>query len=141
MENKSLEVVRIVSASIDRVWSAWTDPAEMKRWYAPESLTTPEVEVDLRVGGAYRIVMEGPDGQHIAKGKFTVIEELRELAFSWKWEGSPESKTQVMITFEEVEPGKTKIVLRHDGFVDDKSQTMHTQGWESSFNKLEKHLV
>ncbi|MEX1997802.1 MAG: SRPBCC domain-containing protein [Candidatus Andersenbacteria bacterium] len=141
MENHSLEVTRVINAPLDRVWRAWTDPAEMQKWYAPENLTTPEAEVDLKVGGAYRIAMQGDDGAHVAVGTFSIIEAPRTLAFSWRWEGSPEGETRVMLTFEEIEGGKTKVTLRHEGFADDKAKAMHTQGWESTFNKLEKYLA
>lgn len=139
MDTHALEVSRVINAPIERVWQAWTDPAEMKQWYAPESLTTPEAEVDLKAGGAYRIVMEGQDGRHVAIGTFSVVDAPRKLAFSWKWEGSPEGETQVTITLEEVEGGRTNVTLKHEGFADEKSKDFHAQGWESTFNKLEKH--
>ena len=141
MDNHTLEVGRVINAPIERVWQAWTDPAEMKKWYAPEVLITPEAEVDLKVGGAYRIVMEGEDGRHVAVGTFTAVEAPRKLKFSWKWEGSPEGETNVTITLEEIEGGKTNVTLTHEGFADEESKDMHEQGWESTFNKLEKYVA
>lgn len=140
MEDHSLEVTRVIKAPIDHVWKAWTDPAEMKQWLAPESLTTPDVETDLKVGGAYRIVMKGADGEHVAVGTFTTVDAPRTLGFSWKWEGTEED-TQVTVELEEVADDQTKVTLRHSGFANAKGAEFHTQGWESTFNKLEKHIA
>ena len=48
----SLSLVRVFSAPREKVFRAWTDPAELKKWWGPEEYTTPIVEVDLRAGGA-----------------------------------------------------------------------------------------
>lgn len=141
MSEHALEVTRVIKAPITNVWRAWTDPTEMIKWYAPEQLTTPEADVDLKVGGSYRIVMEGDDGKHTAVGTFTTVEEPHTLSFSWKWEESPEAETHVTILLEEVAENQTKVTLRHEGFADEKSAQMHTKGWESTYNKLEKYVA
>ena len=50
-------------ASATPGFTAWATPEELKRWHAPEPMTVPLVEVDLRVGGSYRIHMREPGGQ------------------------------------------------------------------------------
>lgn len=58
MDNtKELVITRVFDASRERVWRAWTDPAELAVWWGPQGVTTPECAVDVRVGGALRIVM------------------------------------------------------------------------------------
>ncbi|PIT97898.1 MAG: SRPBCC domain-containing protein [Candidatus Andersenbacteria bacterium CG10_big_fil_rev_8_21_14_0_10_54_11] len=140
MEGEALELSRIIAAPIEKVWQVWTDPTEMTQWYAPETLTTPEAEVDLAVGGVYRIVMSGPDERHVAVGTFTAVEPLRTLSFTWRWEEDKQN-TQVTVTLEEIEPGTTKVTLRHEGFADEMGVQRHTHGWRSTLNKLERHLI
>ena len=59
----SLRVERTYDASPEEVFDAWTNPEVLRRWWAvhPEG-TTPIAEVDLRVGGRYRLSMESPEG-------------------------------------------------------------------------------
>jgi uncharacterized protein YndB with AHSA1/START domain len=60
----TLRLTRTFRAPRDTVFQAWTDPEELKRWWGPPGYATPVVELDLRVGGRYRIGMrELPDGQ------------------------------------------------------------------------------
>ena len=53
------------------VWQAWTDPTMLAQWFGPRGFTSSVPELDLRVGGALRIVMHGPDGNdYPMKGVF-----------------------------------------------------------------------
>lgn len=140
MSDTSLTVKRTVNAPIDRVWQAWTDPAELKRWYGPAHMTTPVADVDLKVGGAYTVTMKGEDGEHTVKGTFTDVQPPHKLAFTWQWEGSPEGETNVSVELNEVSDDQTEVVLRHTGFAGDESRDTHAQGWESTMDALEKHL-
>jgi uncharacterized protein YndB with AHSA1/START domain len=136
----SLTMTRVVNAPLDRVWRAWTNPTELKQWYAPEHMTTPVVEIDLREGGAYRVSMKGDEGEHVASGVFKKVTAPRTLVFSWRWEGSPAPETTVTVELKELSETTTEITLRHEGFGDEESRARHTEGWESTMNKLEKYL-
>ena len=66
---QTLKLARVFPAPRERVFRAWTEPAELMRWWGPVGFTTPSAEVDLRVGGKYRIAMRRPDGGvHFVKG-------------------------------------------------------------------------
>ena len=59
---KQLTFVRLVEASPEKVWRAWTDPDALARWFAPDGFTVPYCRVDLRPGGLWALTMRGPDG-------------------------------------------------------------------------------
>lgn len=61
-----IKVVRSFAADLDTVWAAWTQAEHLQNWWAPEGLTTPVCEVDLRPGGAWFYVMEDGDGNRYA---------------------------------------------------------------------------
>ncbi|WP_420637762.1 SRPBCC family protein [Candidatus Poriferisocius sp.] len=61
-----LELVRDIPVTPEAVFSAWTDPESLTQWFTPHPYTTPVCEIDLRPGGAFRTVMNDPDGQQIA---------------------------------------------------------------------------
>ena len=55
---------RRVAAPRERVFQAWTKAEHLQRWFFPSlnGEAVPHAEVDLRVGGRYRITMHTPDG-------------------------------------------------------------------------------
>ena len=58
---KQLLIERTLKAAPERVFDAFTDPDQLKQWWWPNGFTCPKAEVDLRVGGSYRLAMEWPD--------------------------------------------------------------------------------
>ncbi len=60
----TLNLRRTFKAPRPEVFRAWTDPEELKKWWGPEGYATPSAEVDLRVGGKYRLgMMKLPKGE------------------------------------------------------------------------------
>jgi uncharacterized protein YndB with AHSA1/START domain len=57
-----LMVERLVRVSPERAWAAWTEPDQLRRWYAPAPGVISECEIDLRPGGVFRFVPRQPDG-------------------------------------------------------------------------------
>jgi len=53
-ENLSLEIKRLIKAPRDRVYAAWTDPAQLKQWFGPEDVQTRDLIANARVGGEFR---------------------------------------------------------------------------------------
>jgi uncharacterized protein YndB with AHSA1/START domain len=58
-----LRLERIIEVPRRQIWKAWTDPAHIKKWWAPAPWTTTECLIDLRPGGIFRTVMRSPEGQ------------------------------------------------------------------------------
>lgn len=62
MTAHDLVLERLLDAPRDLVWTAWTTPEHLMKWWAPKSYQTPECRIDLRPGGAFYTHMTGPDG-------------------------------------------------------------------------------
>jgi uncharacterized protein YndB with AHSA1/START domain len=58
---RQVVIERIVDAPPALVFQCWTDPAHLARWWGPHGFTNPVCEIDPAVGGAWHIVMQGPD--------------------------------------------------------------------------------
>lgn len=131
----TVEIRRVIPAPRRRVFDAWTQAKELDRWSAPSPMK-PKAEVDLRVGGRYRIVMRGPDGsEHIVSGVYRVIEPPAKLVYTWKWEESAMPDSTVTVEFHD--RGKsTEVVLRHDGLADAESRARHEHGWNGCLDNL-----
>lgn len=134
----AVEVRRTFAASRQRVFEAWTRPEALKRWAAPGPMETPVVEVDLRVGGRYRIHMRGPDGkEHRVVGVYREVDPPRRLVYTWTWETNPEV-TDSVVTVEFHDRGEaTEVVLRHGGLPSEDSRRRHTEGWIGCLAKLD----
>jgi uncharacterized protein YndB with AHSA1/START domain len=123
-----------------KVFETWTQPEHLKGWFAPsDDYDNPVVEVDLRVGGKYRIAM-----RHIAKGiQHVVIGEYREvrsperLVFTWAWEGEKGGETLVTVDFRD-RGTSTEVMVKHEFFPDAESREQHNQGWLGCLARLTK---
>src|SRR5690348_412006 len=90
-------VKRVVRASAADIFAAWTDPAAMAQWMTPAG--TAAAEVDLRVGGRFRLVMADEHLRIEHTGEYQVIQPPSLLVFTWRSEftGMRESLVTVQI--------------------------------------------
>jgi uncharacterized protein YndB with AHSA1/START domain len=133
-----LRMARVVPAPRRRVFRAWTDPDELKRWWGPGRFTTLHAEIDLRPGGSYLLVMQPPDGTPLRlSGTYREVKPPERLVYTWRWEdGVPETgETLVEVEFRD-RGDQTEIVVVHRGFPEDSPQDPYRLGWRSGLGKL-----
>ena len=110
--DREFTLTRLLAASPERVFAAWTDPRHLDRWWGPRGFTTTTETFDLRPGGAWILVMRGPDGQeypnHIT---FTEIQAPLRLCYAHGAGADDPQAFQVTIDFS-AEAGGTRITLR-----------------------------
>ena len=138
----TLRMNRTFKAPAERVFEAWTSEEVMRRWWhASHDWETTEAEVDLRVGGAVRVVMRDPvkDAEYGGGGHYTEIDPPRRLAFTWVWDGQAH-ETLIEIDFEEAD-GETMVRFTHNGLLDEESLRDHEDGWSKCFDNLERTLA
>ena len=141
-ESTSLALTRHYPVAPEKVWRAWTDAQAVKHWWGPgpgEPVSL--AELDVRVGGRFRIVFGGPDGKmHECAGVYKQVEPNRKLVFTWSWPNTtPERISVVTITFRAVDDG-TQLHFKHEQLYDEKARDDHRRGWSESFAKLETYL-
>jgi uncharacterized protein YndB with AHSA1/START domain len=131
----SLELTRTLAAPPERVWRALTDPQALAGWFWPHLDNT--VEVDLRLGGRYRIT--GPKAGIAVSGRYLEVEPPKRLAFTWQWDGESE---QSRVTLElSATAGGTALTLVHDRFPDEATRDLHAQGWNDCLDRLPSWLT
>ncbi|HTD58368.1 MAG TPA: SRPBCC domain-containing protein [Solirubrobacteraceae bacterium] len=141
----SLRVERTFDAPTEDVFDAWTNPEVLRRWWRPNpGWVTPVAEVDLRVGGRYRISMEDPETgtKHTAGGEYSEVSRPQRLVYSWQWEqddGQPDHVSTVTVSFH-ADGERTNVVLEHSGLVSSESRDSHTHGWAGILEMLQVHL-
>jgi uncharacterized protein YndB with AHSA1/START domain len=135
----TLRIVRTFRAPAEKVFRAWTDPRELDRWFAPTHGYETVSQVDLRVGGTYRIAMKSPEGSvHTVSGVFREIVPPKKIVYTWKWENKPEmGDTVVTIEFRSL-GGSTELTLTHEFLTEAKEREEHNKGWNGCLNRLEE---
>jgi uncharacterized protein YndB with AHSA1/START domain len=138
-----VRVERSFDAPAEDVFDAWTSPEVMRRWYhCGPDWSTPEVEVDLRVGGKVRVVMRRPDGSEVAlSGEYTEIERPRRLAMTCTFSDDPAGEEQLIeLSFSEAD-GSTTVVLTNTRIPSDGRRDAQLWGWERCLEELERTLA
>jgi uncharacterized protein YndB with AHSA1/START domain len=139
-----VEIVRVIDAAREKVFRAWTDPDELRRWWGPGAFTCPEAEIDLRPGGTYRLVMQPTEGDpFVLAGTYHDVEPPTRLVYTWRWETGPAADgSESLVTVEFHERGeKTQHVLTHSEFPATHGPAPYRMGWEGGLRKFERLLA
>jgi uncharacterized protein YndB with AHSA1/START domain/limonene-1,2-epoxide hydrolase len=136
-----LSLVRLLPASIDRVYAPCTQPELIATWLACSEAAQVCVEVDLRLGGRYRLTMCRA-GERIgaAEGVYLAIEPPGRLAFTWRAAEVGVHNSVVTIELSAVGNGQTELRLTHDLDPDTTCGTRHAQGWQSALGRLRHQM-
>ena len=125
----TLVIRKTIRAKAERLFAAWTSPAQLKLWWGPQGVKCIEAEVDLRHGGRYRIANQLPDGNVLwITGEFEVIEAPRKLVYTWRIEPEKESSERVTVQFEE-SGDDTEVIVTHERIASEEMRKRHEQGW------------
>jgi uncharacterized protein YndB with AHSA1/START domain len=139
MAERVLVVRRLLAATPERVFQAWTDARLLSRWFFAGETWTAKVENDPRVGGAYRIDMITPEGVvHTQSGVYRAIDPPRRISFTW----SNELVGDTLVVIELSARGdRTELVLTHYLPEQEVVERMHREGWEGCLASLERLLA
>lgn len=149
-------IERTLPASREDVWKALTEAERIKKWWGPKDFTAPVVKIDFKEGGKYIYCMRTPDGQDLySTGTISKIDAPSKIVFSDSFSdekgnivpardyGMPDNIPDVLtvtMQLQEITPSQTKLTLTHEGFPPGEIIEQCTQGWNESFDKLEKSL-
>lgn len=137
----SLETRRFVPASPERVFDAWTRPDELEKWWGPAHVRCISAEIDLRVGGQYRIGNELPDKAVIwIEGVYERIERPNLLVFTWNVGGDSSPTEIVTVRLTAMDRG-TEVVVTHEHIESSALRDQHLQGWEGCLDGLIRRLT
>ncbi len=127
-----IELARVLPATPDEVFRAWTDPEQMARWMSP--VGSARADVDLRVGGHLRLVMDGAGMSIAHTGEYLEIDPPTRLSFTWRSEHTGGRDTMVTVALEP-HPDGTFLRLRHERLSEEQAAT-HGQGWGQMVERL-----
>lgn len=162
-DERDFVISRAFDAPRSLVFKAWTDPERMAQWWGPRGFTNPVCEMDVRPGGAYRIVMRSPEGveypikgvyrEVVAPARLVMTLDCSEHPDEWhdlvnpnrrKGEHNPAGEMLSTVAFEELD-GETKLTIRtrfESVAIRDAMLKMGmTEGWTESLERLAEHLA
>jgi uncharacterized protein YndB with AHSA1/START domain len=112
------------------------------QWWGAGDVTCPGAEVDLRVGGSYRIANQTPDGQTMwITGTFNRVEPPERLEYTWAMEpvSADSHRSIVKVAFAEG-PDGTQITVSQSQIADPETREVHLQGWVGCLDGIERLL-
>ena len=115
--DEQILIIREFDAPKHLVYKAWTTPELVKRWWHANRGEVTVVEIDLRVGGAWRYGMVANDGFEVGfHGEYLEIAPNERIVSTEIYEGLPEGVSEEegatvnSVTFTEVD-GRTTLTL------------------------------
>src|SRR5437899_986456 len=110
-----MQLTRLVAASPEEVFEAWTRAEILGRWFAPGLLSASVPELDARPGGRFRVEMHDPLGvTYVVSGTYREVEPNQRLVFTWAWEGVQSPETLVSVELRP-ESADTELALNQGG--------------------------
>jgi uncharacterized protein YndB with AHSA1/START domain len=110
--DREIVISRVVEAPRELVWQAWTQPEHVAQWWGPNGFTSTIQEMDVRVGGVFRMIMHGM-GQDFPNVMtyLEVVEPERLVYDHGNGEAGDPNQFHVTVTFAE-QDGKTEVTMR-----------------------------
>ena len=137
----SLTLQRRINAPPAKIYSAWTEPSQIVKWMHPYDTEVFHVEMDVRVGGGFRIIMRAPDGEeHDVSGTFREVVRDEKLVYTWAWRSTPERESLVTLTLR-LDGEATLLTLMHEQFFDEAARDGHQAGWSRALECLEQQFA
>lgn len=140
-----IEMRRFVNAPPELVYRVLTEGEFLRRWWGPRRMETIECNVDLQVGGTWRIVHKAPDGAEFAfHGEFLELDPPHRRVSTWVYEGEVEAAATETFELDAVEGGtllRSRVV--HDSVA---NRDMHLangmeEGLRESYSRMDEVLA
>lgn len=132
---------RLFAASRDRLYTAFSDAAQLAKWWGPTGFTNTIHEFELRPEGRWRMTMHGPDGANYENDKiFVTVEPAERVVFNHL---GPMHAFEMTLTFAE-ESGGTRLTWRMcfaDAAANEKLRDFIVAANEQNFDRLEAFLA
>ena len=139
LSDRKIVSTRAFDAPCELVFTAWSDPVHLAKWWGPKDFTNTFQEFDLRPGGVWRFVMHGPDGVDY-KNESVFVEIVKPERIVFRHVSGP--RFQVTATFA-AEAGKTRVtfeMLFETAAECERVKVYAVDANEQNFDRLEAQL-
>jgi uncharacterized protein YndB with AHSA1/START domain len=149
----STRTSRVIKASREALYRAFTDPKALAAWLSPGEMTGKVHEFDARVGGGYRMSLFYPSSEQVYRGKTSEREDRFTVRFV---ELTPPTRIVQAITFDSVDPafsgemtmvvtfedrdGGTEVIILFENIPSGIRPEDNEAGTRSSLEKLARYV-
>lgn len=147
VDERDITLQRIIHAPRDLVFLGWTDPIHVARWWGPHGFRAEVRQMDVVVGGSFRICMIAPDRiEYPIKGRYEEVVESERLVYVDDWDDDrPSQPSRVTVLFAEHGPEQTLLSVQMVFATQAEREAMQAQeiipGWGESFERLDAYLA
>jgi uncharacterized protein YndB with AHSA1/START domain len=142
IQKPSLTLKRRLAAAPEKIYAAWTQPAQLAKWFGPDAGPVLSAETDVRVGGRFHIVFRSEDGEtHDVSGTYQEVVPNEKLKFTWQWITLPAERQSLVTILIKADGDGAILTLMHEQFFDEAARDGHERGWTGALNKLERLLA
>ena len=141
---REITLTRIYDAPRELVWSAWTEPEQLARWWGPPGWSTPvsSIAMDVRPGGAFRIVSVSEDGAEMPiEGVYREVVEPERLVLEEPAQDAWHEGAVSVATFSDLGDGRTELVLRATIHTTGEASRRAEAGMAGTLDRLAAHLA
>lgn len=136
---------RVLDAPRAKLWRCWTEPELLEQWFCPKPWYVSEARIDLRPGGEFFTVMNGPDGEKFDNvGVFLAVDPQERLVTTdaflpgWRPSGRPFMVAEVL--FEDAGEGKTRYTARAMHWTAEAKKEHEAMGFHEGWGKAADQL-
>ena len=134
----SLQIVREMDVSAEKLFKVWTTPERMGEWFCPKPWKVTEAKLDVRPGGASYILMEGPNGERIPnRGVYLDVIENEKIvftdAFTSAWVPSEKPFMVGVILLEDLGNGRTRYTAKALHWTQEDKQAHEDMGFHEGW--------
>ena len=139
----TLHLDHVLPAPPPLVFRMHAEPDLLGQWWGPEGFSAPSIELDLRVGGRYRIAMQPPDGElFVLTGEFREVNPAVRLAYTFRYEEPDPDDRETVVAFSLRDlAGATAVTVDQAPFATEGRKALHEQGWTESLARLQELLT
>ena len=139
----ALHLERALPAPRPLVFRMYAEPDLLAQWWGPTGFSAPSIDIDLRVGGSYRIAMQPPDGNlFFLAGEFREVDPVARLAYTFRWEPpDPDDRETVVVVSLRDLGESTALTVDQGPFATEGRRALHEEGWTQSLDRLQELIT
>ena len=144
ISDREVVVTRVVNGPVAKVWRAWTQADLFRLWWVPKGapITLKSCELDVRVGGSYKLVFDYQGNDMPFFGKYTEVVPQSRLV--WTNDEVGDAGQVTTVTFEDL-GGRTRVVLSErypsKEALDEAKANGSLDGTRAQFEQLEEFIT
>jgi uncharacterized protein YndB with AHSA1/START domain len=131
---REFECERILNATRDKVWRAYTEPKLLAQWWGRGNELVVET-FELKKGGHWRFVEHAEGQEHGFEGRFREIRPQDLIEMTFEWDGMPGHSLVDTYTFHDLGDGRTRLHAKSMAFTKQVMDGMLGSGMEGGMNE------